>query len=297
MEEILSYRIVWDGLTDYENRQSFYDNEGKKHGCSGLDYFLKNYLCHGAKFSSEGEALARKLLNMNDSPNCNSLHDAEFYHPLGNRTLETRCYKKTIQYAYQTEIGGNRCPTKESDREGKRTFINASLRCEHKIMNITHFCFINIERSPELYLSVIPGSRMLDLWACGEGVFVKWRNCRVNIDCPYDPPIFGRRPLLPLSFSKKKMLDWFYEGKGFHQIKWIDANPFGVSEKRQKENIEKFNNQQGIFVKFPPSSSEKKISIDDRIKNENIKYTVSPNAVEINKRFNEVVDMFVDVEF
>ena len=291
----LSYEVVWDGLTEYESNKAKYDNEGRKHNCSGMDYFLKEYLCNGANFSSQGESLVREILGVNDSPMSNSLHDAEFYHPLlGHCKFEIRCFKGkgNLHFCHQSEIGGSRCPSKQSDRDGSRTYLRSHKRTIHKIESHTHFCYIDLTFAPLLRISIVPSESILHLWDNGNGVLSVWRNCRINEDKLFDPPVFERKPVIKLNVSTSQFYKWFYKKKR-HAVKWESVNPYGISEKRKQENIDKFNNILGYDIKFRNKGiTEKRITIDDRIKAKNISYQSDSNAIEINSSGAEVVDLF-----
>ena len=276
-----SIEVIWDGIKEYEAYKDEYDFMGNMYGISGIDYTLIRVLCQGDRFCHHAEALVKMAFGLQDSPLPNSYHDAQFCHPFyGLCTLESRCLMGHTSTSHSSEVGGGgRSATEKTEENGGKTFKIAHKRALHKLYNTSFFAFCDIKFMPRLHISIISSDVILDLWRKGIYAIQKGKN----------------KGLLLQSITRDQFYKMFYGNSNSNVgIVWEKRNPWGMSQKRQDENIVIFNNELGYYNTLKRLKIEKqmKINIDEEISNNPLLYN-EVAVIEISKkRCTEIIDIF-----
>lgn len=277
-----SKEVIWDGLKEYEAYKAEYDLAGKQLGMTGIEYCLVHVLCRGDRFSHHSEALVRKVFGLDDSPCSNSLHDAEFNHPLyGKITLETRGFKNNVSTSYSTEIGGGgRGPTAKTEESGVKSHWHAHQRALHKLTNTTFYAFCNLRFMPRLFITIIESKKLIQLW--GDGIYGTHKDMADG----------AKKWLIPSSISGKKLYKMLYGETSPARIGWVSENPWNLSSEVRDNNIATFNNECGYeaTIKRLRIRASLKRDIDKEIRGNAGIYDYTPDVPEVKKGV-EIVDM------
>ena len=276
-----SIEVIWDGLKEYEAYKDEYDLMGSMYGISGIEYTLIRVLCQGDRFCHHAEALVKKAFGLEDSPLPNSYHDAQFHHPFyGLCTLESRCLMGYTSTSHSSEIGGGgRSATEKTEAEGGKSFKKAHERALHKLHTTTFFAFCDIKFMPRLRITIVSSDNILDLWRRGVYAIQKGKN----------------RGLLPQQITRDQFYKLFYgQSNPNVEIVWNKKNPWGISKKRQEDNISIFNNNCGYHDILKKLKIEKQIKIDvDKEIGDNPLIYDEIAKIELSKKYcTEIVDLF-----
>ena len=282
-----SYCMTWDGLSDYEAHKDLYDYMGLINGYSnGIEYHFVEELSKGNRFSNFAEASAKKILQINDSPSSNSLHDGEFDHPMmGKIIVEIRCVTGSISTAHSSEIGGGgRSTTKETNNSGLKTNEYSHLRNFHKLNTTTHFIFFFLKYTPMLHISIVESKVLIDLW--DQERYGLWQYP--------DGDATEKKFLLRDTMSVNPFLEMIYGTSNINQIKWEEKNPWNISPERAEENIKIYNNISGIkkTKTLLNIKKQRRIDVDEEIERNLGMYNVPSKAIKTINGSETTVDIF-----